>query len=550
MHFNLRIIAFFLKTGLLIFIITTITSLFNSPNNSLTSTPIDSIGMGTSTHLRLGVDNLDVAYQALEDMNIHWIREEIPWVEVEQFPGQFNWSYTNNGLYVDYDIMLALAERHNLQVVAVLSTGPAYLPHIYPDQPIDADELVQQWKSYVQAVVDRYGDRIDYWEIGNEMNNPYQWGKVMFPTVEGAVSTPSPFLYARMLTTASKIIKKNDRQDVVILGGLYNSSASDCSTSPIGFLKEISNADAWNTFDIIALHPYWQNNPPETWMTRGPGFDSYTGLCQMDKPLESNLVGEVRNVAEYAEMQGAKPIWITEIGWRDDWLAQMGRAKGIADEQIEGNLVLRSVIPLLTEPNVEKIFWNGDVEDPTNPGFMLSPNARLILKNISRLLEAARPLGQFQSSSDLGTPQELGLYEYRFRKEGRNMIFTWAAIGGDQPYPITLSNVTGTKYRAYAASSDDLSLQNGMELKPDRKNSLTLYVSETPAILIEEKPAIFTSLKFRIEDGTSRLMSNLQKDSKDWIHSKLQQLSDRLLIWAEDNIFNFLNWGVDKLSGE
>ncbi len=550
MHFNLRIIAFFLKTSLLILIAIALTSLFKSPNSSLSSESLDSIGIGTSTHLRVGVDNLDVDYQALEDMNIHWIREEVPWVEVEPFPGQFKWSYTKNELYIDFDIMLALAERHNLQVVAVLSTGPAYLPHIYPDQPIDADELVQQWKGYVQAVVDRYGDRIDYWEIGNEMNNPNQWGKVMFPTVENAVSNPSPFLYARMLTTASKIIKKNDRQDIVILGGLYNSSASDCSTSPIGFLKEISNADAWKTFDVIALHPYWQNNPPETRLTRGPTFDLTTGLCQMDKPLEFDLVGEVRNVAEYAETQGSKPIWITEIGWRDDWLAQLGQAKGIADEQIEGNLVLRSIIPLLTEPNVDKIFWNGDVDDPTDPGFMLRPNARLVLKNISRLVEGARPLGQFQRSTDLESPQELGLFEYRFRKEGRNMIFTWAAIGGDQPYPITLSNVPGSKYRAYAANSDDLSLQSGLELKADRKNSLTLYVSETPAILIEEKPSIVTSLKFRLEDGTSRLMSNLQKDSKEWIHSKLKQISDNLLIWAEDNIFNFLNWGVDRLSGE
>ena len=88
-----------------------------------------------------------------------------------------------------------------------------------------------------------------------------------------------------------------------------------------------------------------------------------------------------------------------------------------------------------------------------------------------------------------------------------------------------------------------------MRLEPDRKKSLTLYVSETPAILIEEKPEIVASLKFRIEDGTSRLIANLQKDSKNWIHLQLQQLSNDLLDWAENNIFDFLNWGVDTLSG-
>lgn len=549
MHFYLRIFAFFLKSALLVLLIFAFTSLFNSPASPISSAPIDSIGMGSSTHLQVGVDNLDVAYQALEDMNIHWIREEIPWVEVEPIPNQFNWSYTSNGLYVDYDSMLALAERHHLQVVAVLSTGPAYLPHIYPDQPIDADELVQQWQNYVQAVVDRYGDRIDYWEIGDEMNNPAQWGKVMFPTVEGATANPSPFIYARMLATASKIIKKHNRQDTIILGGLYNSANSDCFTNPIGFLKEIYNAGAWKTFDVVALHPYWQNNPPETWMTRGPSYDLQTGLCQMDVPAESNLLGEVRAIKDFTAQLGAKPIWITELGWRADWLAQMGQAKGLADDQVQANMVLRSVIPLLSEPGVEKVFWYSTAENSANPGFILSPSASQVLKNIARLLGKARPLGQFQTYSDLGTPQELGLFEYRFRKEGRSMLFTWAAIGGDQPYQITLSNLPGTKYRAYAANSDDLSLKNGMRLEPDRKKSLTLYVSETPAILIEEKPGIVASLKFRIEDGTSRLIANLQKDSKNWIHLQLQQLSNDLLDWAENNIFDFLNWGVDTLSG-
>ncbi len=203
--------------------------------------------------------------------------------------------------YRDFSSMLLLAEKYKLNLVAVLTTGPVFLPHQYPGQSVDADEMVKYWQAYVQAVVDRYGDQIDYWEIGNEENNPGEWGKVMFPTSPDAQAQPEPFLYARLLSTAYQIIKNNDSRDTVILGGLYNSSTSDCKTSPIWFLNEINVAGAWNDFDVIGLHPFWQNNPPEAWMSRGPSQNIENGSCQPDLPVQSNLIGEIRKIREFTE---------------------------------------------------------------------------------------------------------------------------------------------------------------------------------------------------------------------------------------------------------
>ena len=154
------------------------------------------------------------------------------------------------------------------------------------------------------------------------------------------------------------------------------------------------------------------------------------------------------------------------------------------------------------------VFWYTLFDDPSNPGFSLSTQSMTALKNISLLLGNARPLGQFQKFSDLGSPNDLGLFEYRFRKEGRTIIYSWAANGGAIPYPITMENVTGKKYSAYPIDTLDLRLENGMELDVDENHSLTIYVNEIPAILIEEKPNIFASLKFRIEDGISNWFAN------------------------------------------
>lgn len=550
MQLNLRLTAFLIKTGLFVLGISILASLFKSPSELNLSSPVGTIGMGTSTHLRVGIDRLNDAYEHIADMNINWVREEIPWVQVEQVPGQFSWNYSHQGLYLDFDAMLALADRHGLEVVAVLSTGPAYLPHVYPDQPVDADLLIQHWQTYVQAVVDRYGDQIDYWEIGNEMNNPDEWAKVMFPTTQDAISEPAPFIYSRMLTSASRIIRKSNRHDTVILGGLFNSPQSNCFTNPISFLADIASTGAWEAFDVIALHPYWQNNPPETWMNRGPLVNPSTGVCQMDNQMNTNLLGEIRAVDTFAELQGSKPIWITELGWRSDWLDQMATAKGLSVEQMEANVVLRGLVPLLSEGSIQKVFWNSYSDDLSNPGYALTRNGLQTIHNIARLLANSRPLGQFQTYSDLGSPQELGLFEYRFRKEGRTLLFTWAAIGGDQPYPILLTNLPGSTYRAYSADTTDLSLESGLEINLDSNNSKTILVSETPAILIEEKPGVFSSLKYRVEDGLSSWKENLRSDFQSWLHDRLEALSQRLLEWMEDRVFKILNWGLEKISGD
>lgn len=548
MRINFRVIKILLKLSVVIIIIVLISS-FISPSNAISPTSLDSIGVGTSLHLSEGIDTLAASYDSLANMNIRWVREEFPWSEIEQTPGEYNWSYTKGDKFIDFDSMLALAARSQLKILAVLDGGPLYLPHVYPDQPIDADLLIQHWSTYVQAIVDRYGDQIDYWEIGNEMNNPEEWGKVMFPTITDAAVSPSPFLYARMLTIASKIIKKDNPRDTIVLGGLYNSPDSDCSTSPLAFLAEIANAGAWDTFDVVGLHPYWQNNPPEVWMPRGPSYDVENGHCLTNQPVESNLLGEIRQVNELTKQLQTKPIWVTELAWQEDWLVSIANQKGLSANEMQANFIIRSIVPLLSEDNVQKIFWNTSASDNQLQSVQLHPEGQIALRNIARLLGGARPLGQFQPLSDLGSPQELGIFDYRFRKEGRTIIIAWAANGGNQPYQITLADLPGKKFRAYALDAIDLSLKGGMALTIKKDNSLTIYVNENPAFLIQENPSIFSSLKYRIEDGTARKTASIQTGIDSWVRLQKKGLSEKALQWAEDNLFTFLNWGVEKLSG-
>ena len=118
---------------------------------------IHGFGMGSSTNLR--APDIDQAYREMADMGVRYILEEIPMADV-QIGEDF---YDVNARW-NIDRMIPAASKYGLKIVGLLAYGSSL--------PYDDDEhFLRLWEGYVRAVVDRYGENIDYWEIGNEMNS-------------------------------------------------------------------------------------------------------------------------------------------------------------------------------------------------------------------------------------------------------------------------------------------------------------------------------------------------------------------------------------------
>ena len=82
--------------------------------------------------------------------------------------------------------------------IAILITGTSKFV-MAVDEPLDQKKL-NRWLEYVRAVVERYHDRVQYWEIDNE------------PKIS--------VNYAEVVKAASKVIKKIDPQAKVIAGSI------------------------------------------------------------------------------------------------------------------------------------------------------------------------------------------------------------------------------------------------------------------------------------------------------------------------------------------
>jgi hypothetical protein len=99
------------------------------------------------------------AMRLIQDLGTGTYRMDVSWSLVEQSPGVFSWDRTD--WMVD-----AIRSRKGAdsRLVAQIGYQPAWLPRDFPT----TSEGRQAYSRWVESVVSRYADRVDFWEIWNE----------------------------------------------------------------------------------------------------------------------------------------------------------------------------------------------------------------------------------------------------------------------------------------------------------------------------------------------------------------------------------------------
>ncbi len=219
---------------------------------------------GVCSHLGGGEehDQMPKNLELMKAAGIAWARADFSWSGVERKQGE--WTFDRLDRVVDE------TNRVGLQVLPILNYDVAWAPPAF--QHLDA------WLEYVRRVVERYRDRIRYWEVWNEPNLEGFWK-----------ATPSGADYATLLRETYKTIKAIDPELVVLYGGLAG--------VPIDYFEASLDAGAGEFFDVVNIHPYRGGLTTEQAIRR---FEK--DIAQFTEALAK------RNVAP-------KPVWITEMGW-------------------------------------------------------------------------------------------------------------------------------------------------------------------------------------------------------------------------------------------
>ncbi len=258
--------------------------------------------------------------QALQDLGVVWVREEIPWASIDQYG------------YGHYDARLKQVYDAGLRIIGILETtawsaSDPSCRAAYPNdwwwcEPVDVSYPNSPWANFVRTTVERYdGDgvndapgspRIDVWEIWNEPDQGCDPAKGMLNWCPKA----NPNKYGQMLKTAYRVIKEQDPTALVSVGGLYvfdgvgdKNFFLHYKDDPNGKGVYDYHPDIADYYDLFAIHPYMTNVWPDDPSLTTPWYDvSLAGRIQL-----------VRDHAPLVDSQGrAKPIWITELGWPSD----------------------------------------------------------------------------------------------------------------------------------------------------------------------------------------------------------------------------------------
>lgn len=501
--------------------------------------PVSPFGMNAHLSLRYAANqkNMIDAADKLKKAGVTWSREEFLWYAIDPDPqGPLTNPIWQQAGQFDYITGMKLLADRQVNVLGLLTYGPnsdVKTGMVYGDKdcpqadPNTAliDDWLPEWEEYVRAVVEKFGDQIDVWEIQNEQNGICFWRKV-----DKSAEYPNATNYVKVLKSAFEVIKAADPNDRVILGGLCPNSMQPDSQcyDYYEYTKMVADAGGWPYFDILAFHPYRSPSPPEEVRPRS-AYNVET-LAFNNQAYPYNLMEEIGQFRKLMEHWDQKPLWITELGYSTYSLEQ--RAKERADacgqgqscclvqektdsETVQADYLVRSYIQALAA-GVENIMWYDFRDDHNVPSDMpddevvqnykVTPSPDKIAEFrresnmgiirffynekksyhafgvMSHLLEGSQFIAQVRGQDDRWSSGS-DIHEYRFERGDETIIALWKSRGGDQCRPVQVRQIFSDQATQYGPNFSLNTRAPSVEL-PVIDGTVSLELTERPVFLV------------------------------------------------------------------
>ena len=255
-------------------------------------------------------NGLEKIVKLMKGAGINFVRFDFLWQDIEPQEGCRN--------FEKYDYLVDLLTLNQIRILGVLSYSVSWAGEDWNYPPYNNETFV----NYASYVIERYKDKVKYWEIWNEPDSRTYW-KVR-DDMKG---------YTQLLKEVYNAAKKADPSCKIVLGGLTSE----------GFyaLKNIYRNGGKDYFDVMNIHPF--TNP------------LFENRIRYVKALYKNIRKEMVKNGD-----GHKKIWFTEIGcpgvkysavsqgwWEGKSPTEKQQAKWLGEIYAE----------FIRFEDVEKIFW-------------------------------------------------------------------------------------------------------------------------------------------------------------------------------------------------
>jgi O-antigen ligase len=197
--------------------------------------------LGINTDLsRYDALGREEALAALQSAGFRWLRQRFPADAIEVEPGVYDWRV--------WDEIVDGAVRYHLEIIAVLDGSPIWARAAEDSgNPLAPPVEVRDFGAICRAFAERYGDRIDYYQLWDEPNIAPHWGA-------GEID---PAAYARLLREGAIQVRTADPGAIILAAALApNVEPGGAIMSDLLFLDALYQwrADEW--FDAVAVQPY------------------------------------------------------------------------------------------------------------------------------------------------------------------------------------------------------------------------------------------------------------------------------------------------------
>ncbi|MEI7644807.1 MAG: hypothetical protein WCJ55_11055 [Chloroflexales bacterium] len=238
----------------------------------------------------------DRVLQLVQNAGFDWVRQQVVWKDIQDpVAGIYGWEE------LDRIVTTVNAYGRKLLVNVVQSPSAYSATNGLPDDPATLG-------NFVELMAQRYGDKIQAYEIWNEPNLAHENG--------GNIVPADVAHYVEVLKVAYTRIKAVSPNAIVLAAASSSSGVTDpaLALSDAAFYQAMytyNGGEVRNYFDVQAVHPGGSANPPDTlWPDNPSKAQGWTD----DSTFYFRHVENVRRWMEQYGM-GDKKIWITEYGW-------------------------------------------------------------------------------------------------------------------------------------------------------------------------------------------------------------------------------------------
>jgi hypothetical protein len=466
-------------------------------------------------------ESVDPVLSSIQQTGAAYIRVELNWNAIEQSQDVYNWSSDR-----PLDLFIASAKSRGIKLVAVFTGGPGYLANL--GASLDQKQLGTRWEKFIQAAVDHFGDQVDIWQIGNQVNSFYGMSALVNPSAPDATVTPDPAFYSKLLRSASKIIKTADANDQVWMGSLVSAADAGCSVNPLTYLLEVHGAKGWSSSDAITYEPRRGAVAPEY-----PAISNGNPCTASIPSSTDSMTAEVQSLQDLARQLGGKPVIITSLGWSADELNSMSANRAILLEQVESDLLVRASTALTGFNNIQTILWKINGGDQTA--------SLRALKNLETELGNSKPIGQSQGQSG-------SVDEFRFQKGAELKIIAWRTSDGDTPYPVNISALETNRLVAYPSDTSALTPENGTALNVDNTGNTLIMLNERPVLFIGKSGSWDKQVQLSLSDQADIWKMQFQHTMNRFVNDQKAAFMQMLGDLFDKAKANAIDWGEQKLN--